>query len=69
MTRTTKIFNHGKGQAVRIPEDLHFKTAEVWIRRDERNGDIILSPHAESRELPTHQAASRRIRNKSVVPR
>jgi antitoxin VapB len=33
----------GRSQAVRIPAQFRFSSNEVYIRRDARNGDIILS--------------------------
>ena len=38
-----KVFMSGRSQAVRIPAHLRFPGTEVYIRRDARNGDLILS--------------------------
>jgi antitoxin VapB len=38
-----KVFMSGRSQAVRIPAQFRFSSKEVYIRRDARNGDIILS--------------------------
>ena len=38
-----KVFMSGRSQAVRIPAEFRFAGKEVYIRRDARNGDIILS--------------------------
>ena len=38
-----KVFMSGRSQAVRIPAQFRFSSSEVYIRRDARNGDIILS--------------------------
>ena len=38
-----KVFMSGRSQAVRIPAEFRFSSSEVYIRRDARNGDIILS--------------------------
>lgn len=38
-----KVFMSGRSQAVRIPAEFCFAGAEVYIRRDPRNGDVILS--------------------------
>ncbi|MGA2249145.1 antitoxin [Terracidiphilus sp.] len=38
-----KVFYSGRSQAVRIPAEFRFKGNEVFIRRDPRNGDVILS--------------------------
>lgn len=44
----TKVFMIGRSQAVRIPADFRFPGAEVYIRRDARNGDVILSQNPGS---------------------
>ena len=33
----------GRSQAVRIPAQFRFPSNEVYIRRDPKNGDVILS--------------------------
>jgi antitoxin VapB len=38
-----KVFMSGRSQAVRIPAEYRFTSNEVYIRRDPRNGDLILS--------------------------
>lgn len=38
-----KVFMSGRSQAVRIPAQFRFPSSEVYIRRDPRNGDVILS--------------------------
>ncbi len=38
-----KVFMSGRSQAVRIPAEFRFSSDEVFIRRDSRNGDLILS--------------------------
>jgi antitoxin VapB len=43
MTRIAKLFTHGGSQAVRIPAAYRFDAAEVYIRRDAKTGDVILS--------------------------
>ncbi len=48
MARTAKLFLNGRSQAVRLPADLRFEGREVFIRRDEITGDVILSRHPES---------------------
>jgi antitoxin VapB len=42
-TAKAKVFNIGRSQAVRIPAQFRFKTNEVYVRRDPRSGDLILS--------------------------
>ncbi|HLF66121.1 MAG TPA: type II toxin-antitoxin system VapB family antitoxin [Gammaproteobacteria bacterium] len=46
--RTTKVFNSGNSQAVRLPKDFQLQSDEVQIFR--QNGDIIL------REIPKNLA-------------
>ncbi|MGD0096883.1 MAG: AbrB/MazE/SpoVT family DNA-binding domain-containing protein [Terracidiphilus sp.] len=38
-----KVFMSGRSQAVRIPAHLRFPSSEVYIRRDPKSGDVILS--------------------------
>jgi antitoxin VapB len=42
-TRTAKLFQNGASQAVRLPADFRFEGQEVFIRRDEVTGDVVLS--------------------------
>jgi antitoxin VapB len=42
--RIARIFTNGGSQAVRLPAEFRFNGDEVFIRRDERTGDVILSP-------------------------
>ena len=44
-TRTAKLFQNGASQAVRLPVDFRFEGQEVFIRRDEATGDVVLSKH------------------------
>jgi antitoxin VapB len=48
MPRTAKLFRNGRSQAVRLPAEFRFEGAEVYVRRDPANGDVILSRHPES---------------------
>ena len=48
MARIAKLFRNGRSQAVRLPADLRFEGAQVYIRRDEVTGDVILSRRPES---------------------
>ncbi len=41
--QTAKVFMTGRSQAVRIPAEFRFDSQEVFIRRDEKTGDVILS--------------------------
>jgi antitoxin VapB len=43
MIKTAKLFTNGGSQAVRLPADFRFEGDQVYIRRDERTGDVILS--------------------------
>jgi antitoxin VapB len=43
MRQTAKIFTNGRSQAVRLPLEYRFSTAEVFIRRNPVSGDVILS--------------------------
>lgn len=43
-----KVFMNGRSQAVRIPAEFRFSSKEVYIRRDARNGDLILSQNPRS---------------------
>lgn len=43
MLQTAKIFNNGRSQAVRLPAAFRFEGKEVFIRRDDVTGDVILS--------------------------
>ena len=41
--RTAKLFTTGRSQAVRLPLEFRFEGTEVFIRRDPKTGDVILS--------------------------
>lgn len=43
MTNVAKIFMTGRSQAVRLPAEYRFEGSEVYIRRDPKSGDVILS--------------------------
>ena len=47
-SRTAKIFTTGRSQAVRLPAEFRFEGSEVFVRRDSRTGDIILSRKPDS---------------------
>lgn len=42
-SRTAKLFTTGRSQAVRLPMEFRFTGSEVFIRRDPKTGDVILS--------------------------
>jgi antitoxin VapB len=48
MPRIAKLFRNGRSQAVRLPADLRFEGSQVYIRRDQVTGDVILSRRPES---------------------
>lgn len=48
MADTAKLFTTGRSQAVRLPMAYRFKGNEVYIRRDPRTGDVVLSPRPDS---------------------
>jgi len=43
MGHIAKVFQTGRSQAVRLPAAFRFDTKEVFVRRDEATGDVILS--------------------------
>lgn len=43
MRARAKIFTTGRSQAVRLPAAFRFDTKEVYVDRDPRTGDVILS--------------------------
>ncbi|MHB8529200.1 MAG: antitoxin [Caulobacteraceae bacterium] len=43
MPRLAKLFTNGRSQAVRLPREFRFEGKEVFIRKDEMYGDVILS--------------------------
>jgi antitoxin VapB len=45
-----KVFMSGRSQAVRIPAQFRFSATEVYIRRDAKSGDVILSQSPASLE-------------------
>ena len=50
MAKTGKLFKNGRSQAVRLPAEFRFEGKEVFIRKDEKTGDVILSRRPESWE-------------------
>lgn len=43
MSQVAKVFRNGRSQAVRLPAAFRFDTREVFVRRDNITGDLILS--------------------------
>jgi antitoxin VapB len=50
MRETAKVFVTGRSQAVRLPLRFRFRSKEVYIRRDQRTGDVVLSERPDSWE-------------------
>ena len=48
MTDTAKLFTTGRSQAVRLPIEYRFEGSEVYIRRDQATGDVVLSRRPDS---------------------
>jgi antitoxin VapB len=46
--RTAKLFTTGRSQAVRLPMEFRFEGDEVFVRRDPKTGDVILSKRPAS---------------------
>ena len=46
--RTAKLFTTGRSQAVRLPLEFRFEGKEVFVRRDPKTGDVILSRKPDS---------------------
>jgi antitoxin VapB len=42
-TRIAKLFTARRSQAVRLPLEFRFEGTEVFVRRDPKTGDVILS--------------------------
>lgn len=43
MIHRAKLFMNGRSQAVRLPAEFRFASKEVYISRDPRTGNVILS--------------------------
>ena len=43
MRQRATVFQNGRSQAVRLPAAFRFDSAEVYIRKDPRTGDVVLS--------------------------
>lgn len=48
MSHTAKLFRNGRSQAVRLPAEFRFEGREVYIRKDQKTGDVILSPRPDN---------------------
>ncbi len=64
-SKTAKLFTNGGSQAVRLPAEFRFNDSdEIYVRRDEVTGDVILSAK------PMHDSWDEffALRNASDVP-
>jgi antitoxin VapB len=43
MSQVVKLFTNGRSQAVRLPAAYRFDAKEVFIRKDQDTGDVVLS--------------------------
>lgn len=48
-THVAKLFKNGASQAVRLPAEFRFEGEEVYISRDEKTQDVILSKRPGAR--------------------
>ena len=48
MSQSAKLFMNGRSQAVRLPVNFRFDCDEVFIRRDELTGDVVISKKPDS---------------------
>jgi len=48
MSKAAKLFMNGRSQAVRLPANCRFEGGEVFIHRDLKSGDVILSAQPDS---------------------
>jgi virulence-associated protein VagC len=46
-----RVFMNGRSQHVTIPAEFRFSTAQVTVRRDETNGDLVLSEMPDIQEV------------------
>ena len=44
--KTAKLFTNGGSQALRLPAEFRFEGDAVFVRKDERTGEVILSKKA-----------------------
>lgn len=69
--RTAKVFTNGGSQAIRLPVEFRFDVDEVYVRRDERTGDIVLStqPRSTWREFMALRQANPLVLGESLPER
>ena len=64
-SKTAKLFINGGSQAVRLPAEFRFADmAEVFIRRDEVTGDVVLSARRVAHSWKEFFA----LRDRAAVP-
>ena len=56
-TATSRVFNNGNSQAVRIPKEFRLNTSKVTISRNE-NGDLVIHPLPERKGEALFEAIS-----------
>jgi antitoxin VapB len=56
-----RVFRNGRSQAVRIPAEYRFKTDEVYVRRDQQTGDLILSEKPNRPSIESIREIFRRL--------
>jgi antitoxin VapB len=59
MQRTAKIFTNDRSQAVRLPKEFQFKSAEVFIRRQKNDVTLSARPTDWSAYLASGPVASK----------
>ena len=50
MPQTAKIFTNGRSQAVRLPASCRFDCREVFVRKNVKTGEVVLTPKPENWE-------------------
>lgn len=48
MSKAAKLFMNGRSQAVRLPANCRFEGDKVFIHKNPKTGDVILSAHPDS---------------------
>lgn len=51
MPAKAKLFTTGHSQAVRLPKAFRMPGTEVWIRKNEATGEVILTPKPTRKSL------------------
>jgi antitoxin VapB len=46
--QSAKLFMNGRSQAIRLPKEFRFNCDEVYIRKDLKTGDVIISRKPDS---------------------